>query len=84
MVCLAFGELDVRPLIENEKDRLIQFLIQALEVLGKTTLLLWKWKYRPEEQEFEPESSLPHTQFTILIDLKGLSYAKVAHKKCMF
>jgi hypothetical protein len=76
VVGLPAGEWEVRKALdEGRKHELVRFTIQLLETLEATLELMWL-------SNFPSPTPTQITKFTVVIDLKGLTYGKVAHKKC--
>lgn len=78
VICVPFGEWDVREMLDKgKKDELVRFLAQALEILDLTMREMWR-------NQFPSKTKWQHTQFTVIFDLKGFTYAKLMHKKCTY
>ncbi|CAL8072221.1 unnamed protein product [Orchesella dallaii] len=75
VICVPFGEWDLRDMLDKgRKDELVRFLTQALEILDLTMQEMYR-------NHFPYKTALQHTQFTVVFDLKGFTYAKLMHKK---
>jgi len=73
---LPAGEWEVRKALDDgRKDELVRYTLQILETFEKTLELMWFYSY-------PHKTSVMCTKFTAIIDLKGFTYGKFAHKKC--